>query len=253
MSGVVAIKFFFLHNPKAGGSSVRTALARGASIAPTFANAPNDYRQNGHRLDDHSGYDFYAGHYGHDVFARLGRDHVLVTNFRDPVQRIQSLYRFWRHNVPSGTLGDLHPRDAEVVALAKTVSFPEFIRSGNDDLRLYISNFHFRQLLGCGWTWNANGWSELLQVKWRIRRMAWFFIAETAEASCLLLRDLSPELATITIPRENRGSGEPADISIADAEHLVDLNRLDYAIYSYAVGIQADRLKKLRSPDRLAG
>lgn len=251
---MVALKFFFLHNPKAGGASIRAALAEicDGSIAPTFWNAPNDYRRTPQEDRTHIGYDFYAGHYGHDVYARVKDGHILVTNFRDPVRRIYSLYQYWRHTVSADSLGALDPLDAELVALAQREPFSRFIRSENPDLALYLRNFHFRQIYGCGWTGSRMGWPELQLVKWRIRQMPWFFIAESAEASCLLLRDLSPRLANITIPRHNQSRVAGEEIEPQDVEYLVNRNTLDYAIRSYAVSIQAERLMKHEALTRIA-
>lgn len=66
---------FFLHNPKAGGSSLRAMfceLFRDNSVAPTFSNAPGEARSFGTSLEAFAGYDFYAGHYGYDVYEKLG-------------------------------------------------------------------------------------------------------------------------------------------------------------------------------------
>jgi hypothetical protein len=239
-------KIFFLHNPKAGGTALRSMFATlsGGSVAPVFGNAPNDHRAGAAAVGGHAGYDYYAGHYGHEIFATLGDGHLLVTNFRDPVQRIYSIYRYWRNNVSLDALSDAHPGDVATVRLAQDLSFSDFIRVESDDLKLYISNFHFRQIHRSGWGLSSLGPVARWAVRRRIRGMAWFYIAELPEASTLLLRyrfgggDLS-------VARDNRSGGEAEAVRAADAEHLIAMNLLDYEIYGYAVKLQAQRLGAL--------
>jgi hypothetical protein len=211
-------------------------------IAPVFSNAPNDHKRNKGSIEQHRGYSFYAGHYGYDVFDRFNDGHLLVTNFRDPVERILSLYRFWRNNISTSDIAHLDPRDAAVVLLSHELDFSKFIRSSNPDLRLYINNFHFRQLLGSPWeTWPVRAW-HMFQVKRRISKLHWFYVAETPNVSAALLRKAFPELPSIELRKDNMSVGEPVELLSADAEHLIHLNRLDYAIYYYALREQMARL-----------
>src|SRR3546814_4830561 len=96
---MTAPRIFFLHNPKAGGSSLRSvfaALNNTGSIAPVFGNAPADYQSNREFVNNYRGYDLYAGHYGYDVYRAIGDGHLLVTNFRrseEHTSELQSLMR----------------------------------------------------------------------------------------------------------------------------------------------------------------
>jgi hypothetical protein len=240
-----APRLFFLHNPKAGGSSLR-ALLKGLfsdeEVAPVFSNAPNDHRANNASMSQYAGYAFYAGHYGYEAFSRLGNGHQLITNFRDPVERVISLYRYWRNNVSAADLTSADPRDAEIVLLSHRLDFSEFIRSPNPDLQLYISNFHFRQLLASPWEPAGAGFLDVLKVKRRISSMPWFHVAEMPNASLALLRSAMPELSSAEMPDENRSAGNRVQLTKADARHLAHLNRLDYEIYRYALREQANRL-----------
>src|SRR3546814_18883930 len=117
---MTAPRIFFLHNPKAGGSSLRSvfaALNNTGSIAPVFGNAPADYQSNREFVNNYRGYDLYAGHYGYDVYRAIGDGHLLVTNFRDPIQRIYSMYRYWRNDVKIESLDYNNRRDIDVVML----------------------------------------------------------------------------------------------------------------------------------------
>lgn len=245
MAGTRTPKIFFLHNPKGGGSSLRSVFGRQFApdaIAPVFHNAPNDHRPNDPAIERYRGFLFYAGHYGHEAFRRLQDGHQLVTNFRDPVARIVSLYRYWRNNVGPEALAGLDAKDAAVVMLSKQLEFGDFIRSENPDLRLYIDNFHFRQILHSGWQLAAIGPSTRIEVKRRIAQMPWFYIAEMPYKSRVLLKQAFPEFALGDIPRDNRSEGEDIAVEDADIRHLTRLNALDYEVYHHAVGIQQRRM-----------
>lgn len=136
----------------------------------------------------------------------------------------------------------LHPGDIEVVRLAHTSSFSEFIRNDNEDLQLHISDFHFRQLYRSGWEPLDAEPSAPSEVRRRIERMPWFYMAETPEASCLLLPRLFPDRAAQHIPCDNRSAGVADPIHAEDAGYLANINRLDYDMYGCALELQHSRL-----------
>ena len=205
---------------------------------------PNLYSEKRYPDDAPKGFDVYFGHCGYDIYQNVRDGHSLVTNFRDPIQRIHSIYRYWRFNVSSDALGRLHPDDAQVVRLAQVMPFGEFIRSDNRDVDLYISDFHFRQLYRSGWVKTKKSrWAKWI-VKRRIRAMPWFYIAETPQASATLLGNLFPDKPDLSIPVENRSRGTVEPVSEADAKHIIGMNLLDYYIYGYALKLQAARLAR---------
>lgn len=108
----------FLHNAKAGGSSIQAMIATlypPGSIAPRFGDSPFERERAAATLDDHAGHAFYAGHWGHDFKDRLAPGHALITNVRDPVARVVSVYRYWQL---SGNPYRRLPPDEEPAALA---------------------------------------------------------------------------------------------------------------------------------------
>lgn len=235
---------FFLHNPKGGGSSLRELFSsrfEPGEIAPVFCNAPNEHRAQIGAIRQWRGFKFYAGHYGHDVYEQIGAGHRLITNFRDPVERIVSMYRYWRNNVRLEDVSDLLPGDAEFVKLAHNLAFSNFIRSDNPHLQLYLSNFHFRQLRKSGWEHADPGLSDLIIVKRRISRMPWFYVAETGQLSLSLLRRAFPDLVDAELPRENVSRGDRLSLDAADVDLLVQRNRYDYAIFGHALREQQRR------------
>lgn len=232
---------FFLHNPKAAGSSLRALLAApfdSENVAPVFLNSPYDCRSVKEISSSLYGFQFYAGHYGHDAFRALGRGHKLITNFRDPVQRIKSIYRYWRNDVVAD---QLQPAERPPIDLAQRLSFSEFIRHPDPALRLYIENFHFRQLLGTGWKARSCTVWDRMRVKYRITRMAWIYVQEMSKTSIELLRHTMPIYRDITLPSINVTSGPREPIAEADARYIASINRLDYEIHAFASRLQAKR------------
>ena len=240
-------KFFFLHNPKAGGVSIRfllSTVSNGGTIAPQFMNAPQDYLSSRDKISTLRGYDLYFGHYGYEVYQAVNEGHTLVTNFRDPARRVHSMYRYWRHNVLDIHLAQLLEKDAYLVRLAKEKSFSEFIRVKDENLLCYISNFHFRQIYMTGWLQQPDTDAAKLMVYRRIQDMPWFFVAETPEASMSLFRLAFPEVKDMDMPIENVSLGNRDEISQQDVDYLKSLNRLDDDIHAYALNIQSERLAK---------
>lgn len=251
------MQFFFLHNPKAGGSALRSFLANAGAetgIAPVFGNAPNEYAAMKDGLADFAGYGHYFGHYGFEVYRAIGRpDHALITNFRDPVRRIHSLYRYWRNNVDPAALGGLHPRDAAVVQSAQALPFADFIRQDSTELRVYTHNFHARQFHCDGWRMEVLDALALEGIKHRISAMPWFYIAESPEVSLHLFRKVFGIGADRSIARENLTTGPIEAISAADVDYITAHNRHDYAIYAHAWREQAERLATPRELYAAAG
>lgn len=238
-------RIFFLHNPKAAGSSLRALLAspfEHSEIAPTFLNSPYDERSPSVLEKDFKGYSFYGGHYGYKAYQTLANGHTLVTNFRNPVQRIESLYRYWKHNVDTSRLT---PQEARPVELAQTLQFSDFIRHEDKGLRLYLENFHFRQLLNSGWESGGCTLWQRLVVKRRIAKMRWFFIQEMSDLSIRLLQQVMPVYRGKQLENVNVSGGNKAPLADADVDYIQRINEIDCEIYAMAVRLQAQRAAAL--------
>lgn len=244
--GYLQEKIFFLHNPKAGGSSLRAMLSglfEEGQRSPVFGNSPNEYRNCRAELRNFSGFDFYAGHWGYEVYEALQDSHGLVTNFRDPVKRIYSLYRYWKYNVRLSDISGLDERDFAAVRAAHDLSFSEFIRSDIQEISIYIENFHARQLYWDGWSAFELNEGSLNTLKDRIERMDWFYIAESPDSSMFLFKKAFPQAVHLAIGEENRSAGISEKIPDADIDHLIRLNFWDYEIYAHAWRVQVERIR----------
>jgi len=242
------LPLFFLHNPKAGGSSIKQMLESvypPDAIAPQIENTPQQYRDLGRNYSRFKGYEYYAGHYGYCVFEEVNDGHALVTNFRNPVSRIFSLYNFWRKNVPESYLEQMLEVDAAPVREARTKSFSEFIRSENPNLRLYMDNAHYRQILDTWYVDRAPTWSDFTKVLKRIIGMKWFFVTEFSGLSQVALRRAFPEAGFSNIPvtNESRDKQSQDSPSGKDVIYLIRRNSVDFAIYVFAVALLIWRIR----------
>lgn len=236
------LPLFFLHNPKAGGTSIKQLLESAYppdSIAPLIENTPQQYRDLGRNYSRFKGYEYYAGHYGYCVFEEVNNGHSLVTNFRNPIYRIFSLYNFWRNNISEGYLEQMLEVDAVPVREAKTKTFSDFIRSENPNLRLYIDNAHYRQILDTWYVDRTPTLTDLMKVLKRIIGMKWFFVTEFSGLSQVALTRAFPEAGFSNIPvtNESRDKQSQDSLSGKDMIYLIRRNSMDFAIYVFAVAL----------------
>lgn len=89
-------RLVFLHLPKTAGTSLRAALAR--HFRPEEVFRPEGLADWGEALADPGRYRFWAGHMPFSLVALIPPPVFVVTLLRDPVERILSLYTFWRRH-----------------------------------------------------------------------------------------------------------------------------------------------------------
>jgi hypothetical protein len=242
----------FLHNPKAGGTSITDALRdcyAPREVAPTLESAPHERRAAAWRRA--AGCRFVAGHFGHEVAARHFSGHGLITNFRHPVARIVSLYDFWRRIVDPGLFrlsrlsGPAH---------ARRLSFAEFVRSESPFLSLYIADFHTRQIIESGWTLRTIDAGGMALAKERTAAMRWFYVCELEQQSLAWLGETFPVVAAGRgIGRINvNASRERTVPSAADVTVIEERNRHDLELYEFAVARLQARAAPVAAPRRVA-
>jgi Sulfotransferase family len=233
-------KIFFFHNPKAGGVSLRTVFE---SHFPTERQCPiieNDKVGHEHSRGEYAhfrGYDYYAGHYGRDIFEVVNDGHFSVTNFRNPVTRLISLYNYFRFNVKLSEQERCSER-FHAVLFAKSVGFEEFVSSEDPRVEVYVRNAHFRQLADSCWALETT--KNFKDVCRFVDAMRWYYVCEYPEMSAAWVqRSLGWRLAQI--PKQNvtrPPSEQAADLATLDNQihtNIVAKNELDIALYRYAL------------------
>lgn len=225
-------KIFFYHMPKAGGTSIRSALHEGfeaSRIAPIIENDVLGHENNAGKYHPFRGFDLYSGHYGVDIHDAVADGHLPMSNFRHPVSRIYSLYRYFRAVDVSES--DLKQRHYATVRLAKETSFADFISSDDEIVAIYISDQQARQLTGS--PWSPQRAIDLDAARKRIDALAWFYICENPVKSLAWLRDV---LGITSIPVLNVSPQlEIPEEAEECATVILKRNRADLALYEYAV------------------
>jgi len=231
-------RLFFFHNPKAGGTSVVSALGRlfaPERQCPPIENDAAEHAQRAGRYAAFAGYDFYAGHYGFDIYDAAGAGMPAATNFRWPVDRVVSVYRYFRHVVE---ITDAQARDPRfrAVSLAKRLSLNDFVTCDDPAVVLHTYDHHFRQLTGSGWSPVYE--QDLAAARTLIDRMVWFSVCEHPYES-LAWADMAFEGRLSRMERLNvthaEDSGEAA-LTPKALGQLLAQNQKDIAIYQHALG-----------------
>jgi len=231
---------FFFHNPKAGGTALRHALERyfrPQEIAPTRNLRPEVYGA----IEANAlprGYRFYCGHYGFDQAQWSAPHHAMITNFRHPATRLQSLYEYFRYGVPDSPALRTRP-EFFAVRLARSVDFETFVTNPDPRVLTYTSNHQYRQLANCGWSFSVT--RSVADVCATIDEMAWFYVCEYPEMSLRWARaalgapqfdigrvNVTPKAADISSPL--------LEMSHRALDRVLEMNQKDLAIYSHALG-----------------
>jgi hypothetical protein len=231
-------QLFFFHNPKAGGTSVVDALGQlfaAERRCPRIENDATEHAARAGRYGLFRGYDFYAGHYGFDIYDAVGGRLKAVTNFRWPVDRVVSVYRYFRHVVE---ISDAQARDPRfrAVSLAKSLSLDDFVTCSDPAVTLHTCDHHFRQLTGSGWS--PAYAQDMSAARALIDRMAWFYVCEHPYES-LAWADAAFGGRLSSVPRLNvTRAGDTAEAALSPAAYrqLASRNQRDMALYQHALG-----------------
>jgi hypothetical protein len=220
-------RYIFNHIPKTGGNSLLAVFRDNlepAEISPHLGSG-------GISLSPVARFEHYKLIQGHfSVLAQAGvcRSRYSMTLLREPIRRIFSTYTFWR----------TEPENPWT-AKAKELSFADFVRYFMDSPAIVCNpyTYHFAAIgRDCG-AYPA-GESALLAAAQR-NLAAFNFVGiceEFARSAGLLCAELGWRPPSV-IPHENRSASEDlfGGIDSQTMEILRDRNRIDLALYAYAV------------------
>jgi len=227
----------FLHNPKAGGTSLSVFLRnmyQTNEVAPVLESSASA-RCSDIWLD-YLDCKFIAGHFGHEVREQYYPTYGLITNFRHPFDRILSLYRFWKF-IPESQFVKLPAISGP--SFARRMSFNDFVRSDEPFLSKYINNFHTRQLVRSGWDYWKCDDKDFEIAAQRIDSMDWFFVCELPIISIAWLNNIFPQVkCPIDLSRMNQTIKTSTDHVDIDLIRLVlERNHYDMKLYQMALRI----------------
>lgn len=218
--------------PKSGGTSVSSALRDAfevSRIAPIIENDIAGHQANSGQYHSFCGYDFYSGHYGIDIYNAVADGHISLSNFRHPIARIYSLYRYFRSIEVN--MHDLSQRKYAAVRRAKEACFADFIATDDEVISIYISDQQARQLTGSPWALQKE--IDIGAAKAKIDQLAWFYVCEQSEASMTWLKEV---LLIDSISVLNVSSQPYIPEELRECEEIIlSRNKFDLLLYEYAV------------------
>ncbi len=225
---------FFFHTPKAAGTAVGRMLSArfpAAERCPLIENTERDHERRAGDYSAYRGFRYYGGHYGADIFSHVADGHLPITNFREPVERICSLYSYFRFvvKVPDDAVSqdDLYP-----VVFAQRHDFQSFVSTDDPRIEVHTRNHQVRQL--CGSAWSPAGPASLPQALRMLDRMPWYYVCaypalSQSWANAVLGENAGP------ISRENMTRGGQAfGARGAERRCILQKNALDAELYRAA-------------------
>jgi hypothetical protein len=167
---------------------------------------------------------------------------MTLTVIREPIQRVVSLYDFWRSFDPE--FADLEFGEVSGPRYARSMSFSAFIHSDDPVVVNSISNLATRQLLGSPFEFlkgepkaaNRQAISTLLSFDWFTTTKR---LSADIEKLANMLNVLPPEQRQLNRtyepdPGTPRSPVRRTCLTAEDARHLAQLNSLDTALYRAA-------------------
>jgi hypothetical protein len=195
------------------------------------------------------------GHYDLPSLRRLDAGRIVITMLRNPVERILSLYYYWRSIDLARLRGSA---SYPAVEMAHRCGLLEFLGAASPVVRNHIDNFYVRRLTGqygtdshCDRVQDAPSLALSAALQ-GLRQVDFVGVTEEMEASVAALGAFLGFTPPSTIPRANMAATNAAmnggvfrdvareALTPAHWRHLARLTRLDAVVYRTA----CDRLKQ---------
>lgn len=237
------MKLFFLHIPKAGGSTIHSLIERGyenrtltlhpLSVDPK-GDTPARYLQavedrfNAIKPEELARVKIIKGHFYYGLHRKLDETSKYFTFLRDPVERVISSYYFIRY------------RPHAYSEIAKTISLKDFVAQG-----YFINNQQTKMLYGKDWEGRSD--EELLKGAKDNLLKDFVFVGITEEFDkSLILLKLATKMP-LGIYRQQNITRDKPNVSEVDSETIElirSVNRADIEIYNYTKKIFNEKWKK---------
>jgi hypothetical protein len=257
----------FLHIEKTGGTSLQNMLIE--SFGPALVHAEHDDSLHLHSPAELSMYTVFAGHFNYDSGAFIPRRELkLFTFVREPIQRLLSLYHFWRSHDASS------PRFNDSMKLAQELPIEAYYGIGNFARSPSTCN-HMTWCVMGDRQWRQ--WRRLLAgvrgerrvrvieslrapMRERLREFAFVGLQEDFTASCrelfrIMDRPCPEERADHSVEKLAaansyiKNSARP-ELTPRAIEVMSELTELDAVLYEEARALYEQRLARRRNSDR---
>ena len=239
----------FIHLPKSGGSSLIKFLKQNLAGEKFARRRPNHSAVDSRFLID-EGQTVIAGHFDFKVFDDQEINPYFVTVLRSPVERIVSLYHFWRshsyEHIERAWGGFFPPK------FCKSHSLEEFVFSSNRSIGNYMFNSQSNQLVqGLYDMWSKSDQELLGAALQNLHKYTMIGVVEHLDmmmASLSRMLGLNHETYPIA---ENTNeslkekfpdshSPKPEHIPEEIVNQILRLNLVDQAVYEWARSLWTD-------------
>ena len=236
----------YIHIPKTAGSTL-TAIADANFDVRTIAPAPrhladvNPAAKTANTpeaiADLLTHYRLIRGHFSYNEIRKVLRQPVYMTVLRDPVDRVISVYEFFRR---AGDRGEAETHEYERLMAAASHDLLHFVQHLDPIVRLRTCNYQIHQV--AGWQGDPSAFFELSEAEqWdaaqrSLETFAWVGLTERFQDSVFLLSYLFgwyPALeyqSLRVVTKKSRRAGISEDVIAAIAAQ----NQLDIALYQAA-------------------
>lgn len=137
-------QLYFLHIPKTAGTTLISLLD--LHFAPDEI-CPIQLDTKIHELipEKIAHYRLIRGHLDYDFYKLLAKKPIYITMLRDPLERVISLYEYWRQNVE--ILGADQPHNSTIFRDAVSGSLYDFVCFKSDLIRFEVENNQVRRIV----------------------------------------------------------------------------------------------------------
>nr|WP_299500559.1 sulfotransferase family 2 domain-containing protein [uncultured Rhizobium sp.] len=230
--------FSFVHIPKAGGTSITEMLFELVEPEEIF---PREELFNYPLFSDISAPlnpSLFISHFGYNFYRGAGGS--CMTVMRDPVERILSLFSYWKN--PGGKMAPGDP-------LPKDMRLTDFLWSEREDIRLNVDDAQTWQLAfshDMATRRRLDGVSdeELVDVaKANLSRMEVVGVLEAQPHFIKQIERMFPRSRHLELSRYNATVERTARQAVghADLAKIVELTSLDAKVYNFAAELAASR------------
>jgi hypothetical protein len=252
----------FLHLPKTGGSTLHELFS--AHFAPEEICPQRHSNLRAYSVDELRQWRFFSGHFDADEIRRIPRPLFVVTVLRDPIERLLSLYYFWKRHTDEF----INKFSADFLRMTKDGTLLDFLRNSHPMILHAAHNAMVRQLAGAVKT-TASGYglmksgetaesvTEAQLMSLALKNLLSFdVVGNTSELSLVYERVASvfgmksypsiPKINTREDVDEHVGPVTPEPITPEIQALLEEKTRLDRMLYQLAsnhAGLKMDQAK----------
>lgn len=224
----------FLHIPKTAGTSLISLLSRSFDRDKIYRFNSGDLQITFGTPDTYKNHDLVIGHVPVNFLSDFKESITLLTFLRHPVDRIISLYNFYKHLPENRIHGDMATFKCNA---ANKLSIREYCNLDHPYVINETNNGMSRMLSSrSGYGKDLSNEELFEDARDNLVSMK-FGIVEDYEKSVDYIMHSLGLAPSLSIPKLNRTSSRPKlnEISIDDYETIINRNLVDMALYKFAV------------------